>query len=232
MELAVQQRTLFGRAAKALREQGLIPAELYGQGIANEHLAVSLREFDAIFRKAGESSMITLVVGAEKRPVLIHDVLYHPLTDAVVAVDFYQVRLDRKIRVKVPLTFTGEAPAVKEGGGVLVKSAQELDVEGFPASIPRGIAVDIRELRAIGQSLYVRNLTLPEGVRVMVDPATVVVSVIAKLTEEEEQAMATQVDVETVKSEAEEKKAERAATTEVKSETGETKPAPETSSKK
>lgn len=222
MQLTVEKRTAFGRSVKKLRRQGLIPAELYGHGVANEHLAVPAKEFGQVFRNAGESMVITLAVGGEKRAALIHDVQYDAVSDAPLAVDFYQVRLDEKIRVKVPFVFAGTAPAVKRGGAVLVKALQEIEIEALPADIPRELSVPLESLRAIGESIYVDNLVAPERVRLLLEPMTVVASVIAKVSEAEEAAMAATVDVGAIKAEAEEKKAERAAAApEVKTEAAE-----------
>lgn len=211
MQLTAEKRTAFGRSVKKLRNDGFIPAELYGRGVKNEHLAVSAKEFGNVFRAAGESAMITILVGKEKHSALIHDVQFDAVSDEPLAIDFYQVRLDEKIRVKVSLVFSGVAPAVKDAGGVLVKALQEIEIEALPADIPRDLSVPLESLRAIGESIYVRDLTAPERVRLLLEPMTVVASAIAKVSEAEEAAMAATVDVGAIKAEAEDKKAERAA---------------------
>lgn len=209
MELAAQKRDAFGRGVKALRGKGFIPAELYGHGVKNEHVAILAKDFQRVFREAGESALVHLFIEGEKHPVFIYDVAFDPVTDAVTAVDFYQVRLDRKIKVKVPFVFEGQSPAIKDKGGVLVKAVQEVEVEALPGSIPRELRVSIANLADIGQSVYMKNIDLPEGVKAMIDLDTVVASVIAKVTEEQEAAMAATVDVGSIKAEVEEKKAER-----------------------
>lgn len=211
MELIAEKRNVLGKAVRALRMQGLIPAELYGRGVKNEHLTVPAKEFVKVLKSAGENTLIQLHVGDDRHPVMIHDVAYHPVTDDVTAIDFYEVRLDEKIKVKVPLAFVGQAPAVKEKGGVLIKAVQELEVEALPASIPHTIDVDIQTLSDVGQSIYVKDVKLPEGVRVIIAPETVILSVVEKVSEEKEQQLAAQVDVTAIKAEVEEKKAERAA---------------------
>ena len=209
MELSAQKRDTFGRGVKALRGKGFIPAELYGHGVKNEHVAVLAKDFQRVFREAGESALVNLLIDNEKHPVFIYDVAFDPLTDAVTAIDFYQVRLDEKIKVKVPLIFEGQSPAIKDKNGVLVKAVQEVEVEALPGSIPRELRVSIVGLADIGQSVYMKNIDLPEGVKAMIDLDTVVASVIAKVTEEQEAAMAATVDVGSIKAEVEEKKAER-----------------------
>lgn len=211
MELTAQKRTVFGKNVKDLRAKGLIPAELYGHGLKNEHLTVTLKEFRKVFRAAGESTMINLVLDSKKLPVLIHEVTVDPVTDALNTVDFYQVRLDEKMNIKVPLIFAGESPAVKEKQGVLVKAVSEIEIEAFPADIPHDIKIDITKLTDIGQSVKVGDLTIPANVKVLIDLETVVATVSARITEEEEAKMAATADVSEIKSEVEEKKEERAA---------------------
>ncbi|MDE2001444.1 MAG: 50S ribosomal protein L25 [Patescibacteria group bacterium] len=213
MELQVQKREQLGRGVKALRGQGLVPAELYGKGLANMHVSVVAKEFKKVLKEAGENTVVTVLLDGKKYPVLIHDVSYDPLTSDFQSVDLYQIRMDEKLKVGVPLEFIGVAPAVKEKNGVLVKALQELEVEALPMDLPHDIKVDISVIAEIGQSIYVKDLTLPSGVKVLVDPDMVVATVTAKVTEEEELAMqqAATGGVEEVKVETEEKKAERAA---------------------
>lgn len=211
LELAAQTREQFGREVKALRAKGLIPAELYGHGIKNEHLAVVKKDFIRLFKKAGESSLVDLLVDGKKHPILINDVQHNPITDEIESVDFYQVRLDQKIRLKVPVSFVGEAPAVKEKGGILVRALSEIEVEALPTNIPHQLSADLTALVEIGNSIAVSALAIPEGVRVLVDPTFVVATVTARMTEEEEAKLAAAADVSTIKTEGEEKKEKAAA---------------------
>ena len=211
LELAAQTREQFGREVKALRAKGLIPAELYGHGIKNEHLSLIKKDFIKLFKKAGESSLVDLVVDGKKHPILINDVQHNPITDEIESVDLYQVRLDEKIRLKVPVSFIGEAPAVKEKGGILVKALSEIEVEALPADIPHQLDANLSELADIGSSIAVSALVIPKGVRVLVDPTFVVATVTARMTEEEEAKLSAVADVSTIKTEGEEKKEKAAA---------------------
>lgn len=214
-----------------LRKSGFIPAELYGHGQANQHLSVAAKDFIKLFKKAGESTLVDLMVAGKKHPVLIHDVMYHPITDEILSVDFYQVRLDQKIRLKVPVNFIGDAPAVKEKGGILVKALSEIEVEALPTAIPHAIDVPLATLTDIGASFHVHQIVVPAGVRVLVDPAFVIVTITARMTEEQEAALAAEADVSAVKTEGEEKKAEEEAAAGEAATTDEAAPAPEAKAK-
>ncbi len=219
MELSVQTRDKFGKNLKGLRQQGLIPAELYGQGIKNEHLAVTGKEFRKIFKQAGENTIVNLIVPsagsgqAKKVPVLIYDVSYHPISDEVQNIDFYKVRLDEKLKTKVPVEFIGESPAVKDQNGVLIKAMQEIEVEALPTDIPHSFKVDLSRLTELNQSFYVRDLSASTNVKILVDPEGVIATVKPQITEEEEKAMAESAvpSVDTIVVETEEKKALRQA---------------------
>lgn len=196
-----------------MRAEGVIPAELYGHGLENLHLGVSAKEFKKALEKAGESSVVTLNYDSQKLPVLIYDVQYHPVTGEVAHVDFYQVRMDEEITASIKVDFVGLAPAEKAFGGIVVKAMQEIEVEALPADLPSEIKVDLGSLSEIGSSIYVKDLKFGKGVKVKVGPETVVVTITAPMAEEEV-APAAPVDLTAIKTEGEEKKAERDATKE------------------
>jgi large subunit ribosomal protein L25 len=211
MELVAQTRTQFGRALKEIRTKGLIPAELYGHGIKNEHVSVIGKDFLKLLRKAGESTIIDLSIDGKKHPVLIHDVMQDPISDEIISVDFYQVRLDKKLRLKIPVNLVGESPAVKEKGGILVKALSEVEIEALPGDIPHQLNVQLSTLVDIGNTIHVGELVAPKGVRILVDPKFAIITVTARMTEEQEAALAAVADVSTIKTEGEEKKEEKAA---------------------
>ena len=207
MELAVQSREKFGKANKALRKEGVIPAELYGHGVANLHLAVNAKDFRNIFKVAGENTVIELKVGDKKHSALIHEVKLDYLSGEVEHVDFYQVRMDEKTKVHVPIEFIGESPAVKEKNGILNKTMAVIEVEALPANLPHKFTVDLSGLMDLNQSIYVRDLKIPKEVTIHLAPEMVIATVTPPLKEEE--VAPVPVDVTAVKVETEEKKAER-----------------------
>lgn len=209
MDLAVQERQKLGKQTSALRKQGFIPAELYGHGVGNVHLSVNRKAFEKAFKTAGESTVINLTFGNEKRSALVHDIQKDSVTDEIVHIDFYQVRMNEKITAKVALEFIGEPPAVKTLGGVLNKTLSEIEVEALPGDLPRHIEVDLSGLQELNQSIYVKDLRVSDKVKIMLDPETVIATITSPV-EEEKIEKAPVADVSEVKVEAEEKAAERA----------------------
>ena len=220
MELTVQKREITGKKISTVREKGLIPAELYGRGMENVHLSVPMNEFSKVFKEAGENTVVNLKVGPVKSdsksdhgasatyPVIIHDIQRDYVQGSIQHIDFYKVRLDEKIKAKIPLEFVGESAAVKALGAVLSKSVLELEVEALPTDLPHRLTVDISLLDELNKSVYVKDVMMPKGVEVLVDPETAIVT--AALIKEEVVEAAPVADVTAVKVETEEKKEERA----------------------
>ena len=206
MEIKVQKREKFGKQTASLRKDGLVPAELYGHGIENLHLAVPKKDFLKVFKKAGENTVLDLLIDNEKRPVLIYNVSSSPLTDEILNVDFYQVRLDQKIQLEIALNFLGEAPGVNLGG-ILVRALQEVEVETSPLNIPSAFDVDLTKLVKIGDAIYVKDLKVSEGVKILIDPEMVVATLTEPVSEEKEAELSQEVDVSKIKVEKKEKPA-------------------------
>lgn len=205
MELTAQKREILGKAVKTLRNGGFIPAEIYGREFENIHLSVLEKDFNKVFNEAGESTIINLIIGGEKIPVLINEVIKNILTDKISHIDFYRVRMDEKTEVSVPLEFIGEAQAVKEKKGILIKAMYELEVRALPADLPHNIEIDIVGLAEIGQSIHIKDIKPIKGVEILAEPD----AVIATITEiVEEVVEEKQTSVEDVKVEGEENKKE------------------------
>ena len=207
MELVVQKREKLGKVSKSSGKEGFIPAEIYGHGFKNEHLSVKTSDFLKVYKEAGENTIVNLTLGNEKWPALIYDVQEDRLSGAISHIDFYRVTMTEKIRSHVPLEFIGESIVVKEKLGILNKSMSDVEVEALPADLPHRITVDISVLDTLDKSIYAKDLKVASGVKVLVDPQTVIATVIPP--QKEEEVVAPAIDVSAVKVESEEKKAER-----------------------
>ncbi|MFA5099030.1 MAG: 50S ribosomal protein L25 [Candidatus Paceibacterota bacterium] len=205
MELTAQKREIMGKAVKTLRDGGFIPAELYGREFENIHLSVPEKDFHKVFNEAGESTIVNLAVDGEKIPVLINDIFTDPLTNKISHVDFYRVRMDEKTEVPVPLEFVGEAQAVKEKKGILIKAMHEVEVRALPADLPHNIEIDVSGLMEIGESIHIKDIKPMNGVEILAEPDAVIATITEIVEEVVEEKPAS---VEDVKVEGEEKKAE------------------------
>lgn len=185
IELNVQNRQILGTGVRKLRRDGYIPAVLYGKGQEAISLQVPIKEFSKVLKTAGESTLIYVNVNEKTYPTIIHDVARDPLTDDVLHADFYKVRLDEKIKTKVPVVFTGEAPAVKDLAGIFVRNVNELEVEAFPQDLPHEIIIDVSSLKNFGDQILVKDINLGTNVKVQADNETLVATVQEPMSEEE-----------------------------------------------
>ncbi len=187
MELKTLPRTILGKKVKALRKTGFVPAELYGHGKENIHIQIAKKEFEKLYKEAGEHTIIHVEAEGKKIPALIVSVQKNPTTDEYLSVDLHEVRMDEEIRTHVPIEFVGEAPGVKKGL-MLIKVLATLEIEALPTNLPPKIEVSLEELGNEGDTIHVGELMLPKGVRVLVHPETVVVTLSEHKEEKFEEA--------------------------------------------
>lgn len=158
IELEAQNREVLGSRVKKLRRDGYVPAVLYGKGQETLPLQVSLKDFNKAFKMAGESTLVYVNVNGQSYPTIIHDVARDPVKDNILHADFYKVRLDEKIKTKVPVIFIGESPAVKELGGIFIRNVNELEVEALPQNLPHELTIDISVLKNFGDKIIIADL--------------------------------------------------------------------------
>jgi len=232
LTLSAKIRKELGKKAKVLREKGILPGVLYGPKMKTAtSIEINLKEFEKIYKDAGESSLITLVIAkgkdeakasspslevdpstgsgqAKKFLVLIHEMARDPLTNKLLHVDFYQPSLEKEVAVTLPLVFEGEALAVKDSGGTLVKNISEIEVKALPQNLPHEIKVNIENLKTFADNVKILDLKLPEGVKVQRGPEEIVAHVLAPVKVEEELVKPIEEKVEEVEK-VEEKKVEK-----------------------
>ena len=220
LTLKADPRTEKKKRTTAVRMAGFLPGVVYGPKTINEPVSVALKEFEKIYKSAGESTLVELSVGTKKVPVLIYDIARDPVTSKLIHADFYAVDLKKSIRAKVPVIFTGESLAIKEGA-ILLKVMKEIEVEALPENLPHEITISISSLAAIGDRFIVSSLTVPKGVKIKADQDDIIAIIEAPRAEEELVAPAPAEGVVEVKTEQEIKR----ATAEAKKKEEETTPA-------
>jgi large subunit ribosomal protein L25 len=186
VKLAAERRTEVGRSAvRKLKARGVVPAVIYGAKDKAEPLQISRRDINALLSHAsGENILVELEIAGKNRLALVQEVQHAPVGGDVLHVDFHAVSMDEVIEAEVPIEPTGVADGVKNFGGLLEQSVRALAVECLPKDLPDKITVDVSALN-IGDSIHVRDLALPEGVRTKVQPELTVFSVLEPAVEEE-----------------------------------------------
>ena len=186
LKINAQPRTESGRnAIKKIKSAGFVPAVIYGAKDPARNLQLVERDVAQLLAHAtGESVLVEVAIGAETRTALIQEVQHHPVTGRVLHVDLHAVAMDELLTAEATVETVGDPAGVATGGGVLQVLLRTLEIECLPADLPESITLDVSKLQ-IGESIHIRDLTLPKGVTVLNDPDLTVVSVAAPTVEEE-----------------------------------------------
>lgn len=168
------------KPAKKIRNEGFVPAVVYKEGEETVSLKINEKELAYVLRtKAGANVLIGLKIGGDKskeRIVLIKEVQRHPIKEQILHVDLQEISLTDKLTVDVPLVTKGDAEGVVKEEGVLEHVLWEIKVECLPVDIPGKIEVDVTSLK-IGDSILVKDILMPAGVKILNAPDQTVVTV-------------------------------------------------------
>lgn len=177
----------------SLRRNGFVPAIVYGQ--SEKTLAIKLNRSQLLkFMHAHqgiENMIINLRISGneknkdynEEKSVLIKEIQFDPVKEDILHIDFNQVSLTKAIEIGVPIKSRGEAQGVKLEGGVLTQILWELEIECLPTMIPEKIEVDIANMK-IGDVIHVKDLIIPEGIKVLIDNEAIVFTLVPPKKEE------------------------------------------------
>jgi large subunit ribosomal protein L25 len=170
VKLSARPRADVGRnSVKHLRTRGVVPAVIYGHKDQPSKLEINTREIAAVLKHAvGENILVELDIAGATKLSLIQEVQHHPVRGDILHVDFLEVAMDELLHTEVPIESFGDADGVKNFGGLLEQSLRSLHIECLPKDLPEILRVDVSAL-GLNQSLHVRDLVLPEGVKATSD---------------------------------------------------------------
>ena len=164
--LTIKVKSRENKKPNALRTSGYIPATVYGHSFDSMSVQVSTKEFSKIPHKAYSHINELDVEGQEKFPILIRNVQTDPVRDTYLNIEFYKIKSDEKIKVKVSLNYTGHSPAVL-AGGVLIVSFNEIEIQCLPKDIPDVIDVELEQIKEIGQAIHPKDLKVSENITIL-----------------------------------------------------------------
>ncbi len=190
--LEATKRTRFGKnEAGRLRREGLVPSVLYGGATAEGgrpgSLSISVDPkslLKILHSQSGANTLITLKLEGEAPMVMLKEFQLDPISHHVLHADFYRVAMDKPITVTVPVVLRGEAPGVKQQGGLLDFVHREIEVECLPADIPGSVEVDVSGLM-LNQSIRLRDLPVSTAWRPVSEGDVMIVHVVAPKAEAE-----------------------------------------------
>ena len=202
IELNVKTRSSKGNGpAKSLRREGSIPSILYGAKTTPFMLSVNARKLEQIVKKGNINQLLLNLTikdaNIPSKSAMIKELQRHPITHEFLHVDFYEVAMDKKIRISIPITMVGKSKGV-ELGGILQIIRREVDVLCYPNEIPETLTVDITELD-IGDSIHIEEIPLPKGIEILADVNFTVITILSQKIEakpEEEGEVAGEEEVE------------------------------------
>ncbi len=175
LTLEGERREALGRHVKALRREGITPANLYGRGAESISFQAESRALDRLVTDGGRGSLVELTIDGEKHQTLLRNLQRHPVTRAILHADFYIVEMNRPVQTTVPVHLVGDAPAARLPGAVITHLTHEVTIECLPANIPAAVELDVTVLEELEVSLHVSDITAPEGVEILTDSETIIV---------------------------------------------------------
>ncbi|MGB8951904.1 MAG: 50S ribosomal protein L25 [Candidatus Aminicenantales bacterium] len=217
MIIKSERRDIFGKnAARRIRKEGLVPAILYGEKENPIPLILNKKDIFKILKsETGENTIFKVAFDSEKRDTMIKELQIDPTTDELLHTDLIQIAMDKDIRVSVPIVPEGEPIGVKTEGGFVEFMTREIEIECLPKNIPEHVTIEISHLH-LHQSIKAGDVILPEGVKLISDPNSVLVLIEVPHKEEEvevkapeEEVIAEEKEPEVIKKERPEKEEEK-----------------------
>jgi len=180
-----------GKAAKRLRKAGIIPANIFGHKEASQAVQVEALAFEVLQRTHRSKGILSLRMADSNnvQTALIRRIQRDPRSGKILHIDFFRVSLTERITVKIPLRITGEAPAVKNEGGVLLHLLDTLEVECAAQDIVEYIEVDVSSLNEIDDIIHARDIQIPLGYTLITEPDEGIAKVAATRAEAAEVAV-------------------------------------------
>ena len=187
--LTAKPRTTKGNSpARALRRDGAIPAVIYGPGKDPVSISVSVYDLEQVMKTANSRQMFVnlAIEGGETRKAMLKELQRHPVKGSFIHADFYEVAMDRKVRVMVPVTTVGKCVGV-EMGGMLQIIRRELEALCMPSDIPEKIEIDVTDLN-MGESVHVQDIELAGDVELVHEVNFTVLTVLSGRKAEDKEA--------------------------------------------
>ncbi len=216
ISIKAEKREAFGKnISRRLRKAGMIPAILYGANEATIPLIINKKDIFRILKlESGENTIFQVSFDSETRDAMIKELQRNPVTDELLHADLVHIAMDKLIRVSIPIVIVGDAVGVKTEGGFVDFTAREVEIECLPKDIPEHLTIDISGLH-LRQSFKVASMVLPENIRVISDPETILVHIEVPAAEEEleaaeeEEVIAEEAEPEVIRKEKPEEEAEK-----------------------
>ncbi len=174
--LKAKERKELGKAVKALRREGIVPANVYERGKDSQAISANFVDITKVYRQAGKHSPIELDVDGKKHLVMIKDVDFNVAKNTIRHVAFHAVKRNEKVEAEVPVKIEGEVPAEKVGL-LILQNLDTVQVEALPSSLPEELFVPGEKLVEDGDKVTVADIKVPNGVVILTESDVMVADV-------------------------------------------------------
>jgi len=216
LTLTLEPRTLLGKKVKSLRKAGIVPVHLYGQGLESQALQCDKKTLLRVLTQAGMNTPISVTINGQdgQQLTFVREIQWDPVRGEMFHVDFLHVDVSNEITASVPITLTGDAPAVRlVVGGAVVQLLRELEIRALPLDMPSELTVNLEKIAEPDDVIRVSDISLPANVASLAD----LEEVIARLEIARVEPVAEEAVEEVEGAVAEEGAAEQEASSEEKS---------------
>lgn len=166
LELAL--RELHGRKTRALRQEGFVPAIVYGPGIEPISTQAAYNDMERVWRHAGKHTPVHLTIDGKSRIAMIKDVDMNAVKGRLLHVSFHAVKANEPVVAEVPIRLIGEGESEAERAGLVVlQSLEKIEVRALPMDLPEALEVSVLSLKEPGDHLTVADITLPKNVELV-----------------------------------------------------------------
>ena len=178
IEIKLQKRAVIGKKVNNLRKAGILPATVYGKHLAPINVQTELRSFMPLMKAAGRTNLVTLHIDGEA-PIaaFVHTYQRHPVSRAIIHVDFHAVDLNETVEVDVPVHMTGASIMVTRGDALL-NNVTSLRVKALPTNVPSSLTVNISVLDSLEKAIHVSDIVLPAGATIIGNGGDLVVGLV------------------------------------------------------
>lgn len=195
LEIHARPREVLGKRVKALRRQGILPANLFGHGESSEPLQVDTKEAEQLLSRMEGAAVVELRSnGGKPRTVLLKHVQRHPVHGTLLHLDFQQVSMAEEVKVAVPIHLVGEAPVAKTFNAALVQSLNSVEITARASDLPSHLEADISGIADFHAAVHVRDIQVPPGVQILHDLDDTVVTAVPSAAAMEEARLAAEAE--------------------------------------
>lgn len=190
------KRTIIGKQVSVLRRDAKLPGVIYGHKVDPMPITMELKESTRVLNNTTSSSVITIDLEGVEYAALVREKQRDVLKNRFIHIDFQAVSQTEKIRALVNIEVVGQAPAVKDFNGVVVEGITKVNVEALPKDLPERFIVDLSNLKQIGDSIYLRDISIPAGVEFLDDLDETIISINNPAAEEVEEIVVVEEEAE------------------------------------